>query len=94
MREEVICGGGKEGESVPTILVGCATFSNAHRIKGEKPTMSSEEEAKPEAAAAVPPAAQAEETKPEAAAEAGAEDADKVADALEKVGVSGESKQK
>ena len=52
--------------------------------------MSSEEEAKPEAAAAQTPAAQTEETKPESAAEAGAEDADKVADALGKVGVSGE----
>ena len=52
--------------------------------------MSSEEEAKPEAAAPQTPAAQTEETKPESAAEAGAEDADKVADALGKVGVSGE----
>lgn len=49
--------------------------------------MSAEEAA---AATANPPAAEAEEAKPEAAAEAGDSDADKVADALEKVGVSGE----
>lgn len=53
--------------------------------------MSSEEAA---AATVEAPAAEAEEDKPEVAAESRANDADEVAEALEKVGVSGERNKK